>query len=64
MLNLTIKTGNAAFMDDNGEENDMFMEREVARILREVANQIEYRGVHEGNIMDINGNKVGSYTLE
>ena len=54
-VKIEITTDNAAFGSDPGYE--------VARILRELANQIalgsEYRV-----LMDINGNRVGLYEME
>ena len=53
-ITMTIETDNAAF-DDN-------FEAETARILRQLADRVEYgsRGEHI-NIKDINGNSVGSF---
>jgi hypothetical protein len=68
---LTIDTGNAAFHDDDGPRPAP----ELARILREVADDIEgtgavpYRRSDDGRlhaeqtIRDINGNRVGSYRM-
>lgn len=64
MLSMNFKTGGAAFRDDNGEENDVFLEKETARLLRKVADAIEYQGKHDGKILDINGNTIGSYNLD
>ena len=52
---LTITCDNAAFEDGGGET-------EVARILRETAERVE-DGTRTGNLLDINGNVVGSYTF-
>ena len=54
---LTIKTDNAAFSEDEGGPN-----LEVARLLREAADKIE-NGGDGGVLMDVNGNRVGSYSL-
>jgi hypothetical protein len=51
---LQIKCDNEAFSDDPGAE--------LARLLREVANEIE-EGYQGGGLNDVNGNRVGSYTL-
>lgn len=57
---LTIKTGNAAFCDEQtGEEAP---NHEVARLLREAADEIE-NGADGGVLVDINGNNVGRYSL-
>lgn len=53
---LTIETDNAAFQD--GEPAF-----EVARILREVADAME-NGTNEGPVRDVNGNRVGTFTLD
>jgi hypothetical protein len=46
--------GNAVFSDDP--------QAEVARILRELAEKLE-DGVEFGNIKDLNGNTVGSFSF-
>lgn len=53
-MNVTIKTDNDAFADDEGAE--------VARILRDIAQDIE-EGRTSGPCMDINGNKVGHWSF-
>ena len=61
MLKLEIKTGGAAF-----SENDVLTyERrsEIARLLRKISVQIE-TGDSDGVIIDINGNKVGRWSLD
>lgn len=58
MFKLEIDTGNAAF--DNDGDGDRH--GEVARILRELADRIE-AGNRNGQIYDVNGNHVGSFTL-
>lgn len=55
MFELNIETDNAAFEDEDGAF-------EVARILRLVASQLE-RGARSAPILDVNGNRVGSYNL-
>lgn len=55
MLKLKFATENAAF---NGEPI-----YEAARLLREAAHRIE-AGEYEGRLFDINGNKVGGWTLD
>lgn len=57
MFNLSLRTANAAF-----EENSTHYE--VARILREIADDIENSGKLHGSVMDYNGNKVGTYAEE
>lgn len=56
MFKLEIETDNAAFEDG--------AELEIARILRNVAERLEYLdGLREGNARDINGNRVGRWEL-
>jgi hypothetical protein len=54
MTTVKIHTDNDAFADGNGAS-------EVARILRKIADEIEsgVRGNHV--VLDLNGNKAGSY---
>lgn len=61
MLKLEIKTGGAAFSEDDVLTTDG--RYEVARLLKKIAAQIE-QGDDDGVIMDINGNKVGRFTLD
>lgn len=51
---LTFHMENAVFEYGNAT-------REVARILRSVANRIENENILIGKIMDINGNSIGSF---
>ena len=53
---LEFDTGNAAFEDDN-------LRPEIARILGEIAEHVE-GGYVEGVIRDINGNKVGNWSMD
>jgi len=55
-LELSFDTGNAAFDGGNGPI-------EAARLLRHTASRIE-RGTDAGMIFDINGNKVGSWSVD
>ena len=54
MITITIKTDNAAFEDGNRTD-------EIARILREIADDIS--SGHTPVVNDLNGNKVGSVML-
>lgn len=56
MFQVIIRTSNAAFQDGRKKE-------EVARILKEIATDIE-QGVRENKVKDINGNTVGRWVLE
>ena len=55
MLKIEIETGNAAFEDDRNME--------LERILRQIAERLE-NGEDAGRVLDINGNKVGSFEME
>ena len=57
-MEINFKTSNAAF----DEECDGSLEYETIRILKEICEKIE-NGYDHGVIMDINGNKVGSWKL-
>ena len=61
MLNIEIKTGNAAFSED--EVLTYEGRSEIARLLRKISVQIE-TGDSDGVIIDINGNKVGRWNLD
>lgn len=61
MLKLEIKTGGAAFSEDDVLTTEG--RYEVARLLKRIAAQIE-QGDDDGVIMDINGNKVGKWDLD
>ena len=56
MFKMSFKTGNDAFMGGN-------LYDESARILHKIANDIE-QGNDTGNCRDINGNKVGEWSLK
>ena len=61
MFKLEMKTGNAAFADPyTGEESSWDECHEVARILREIAEDID-NGKRYGSCIDYNGNNVGKY---
>ena len=56
MFKLKIETGSNSFSDD--------CNLELARILRELANRLEFDGDASRSIKDTNGNTVGRWTLE
>ena len=63
MFTLRIETDNAAFYDDAGKKAPL---HEVARILREVANEVESDCNSFGrkvSFRDINGNAVGEWRI-
>lgn len=58
MFTLTIDTDNAAFENGGNEE--------IARILRKLADRVLYGTQDQdefGVVLDINGNRVGNWTL-
>jgi len=57
-LIIRMRTANAAFQEDGGERY------EIARILRELADDIEYcDGVKDRSLLDYNGNVIGSVEI-
>jgi len=61
MFSMEFKTGGAAFCDPNtGEEDDFTECAEINRILGKVQNELAH-GATSGSIMDLNGNKIGSW---
>lgn len=61
MLKIEIKTGGAAYRDENDElDRNAY---ELRRNLKEIMEKLEH-GCQSGYIMDINGNKVGEWLLE
>lgn len=63
MLKIEIKTGGAAFMNEDDEFDAYYGGEEIKRILQEVVDDIQ-NGYTEGSAMDINGNKVCTWELE
>jgi len=61
-ININIETDNSAFWNhDEDSENPTFDYSEVERILKEIMPKFEYRD--SGKCIDINGNTVGSYSI-
>ena len=64
MLKIEIKTGNAAFCDPfTGEPSEFDEAIECKRLLEDICRKLE-DGVTSGNIIDINGNKVGQWSRQ
>ena len=68
MFKLEIETDNAAFCDDNGNEDAFYEVTEIGRILAEVQkvlseNAFVMRNIDKGKCADINGNVVGEWKL-
>lgn len=62
MVEIKFKTSNAAFHDDNGNEDEYYRNQEVARILREIADRVEDYW-DRGSIADLNGIKIGEWCV-
>lgn len=61
MFSCEFKTGGAAFRDPYTGEEDEFTEcAEITRILRRIQEELAH-GATSGSIIDLNGNKVGSW---
>lgn len=61
-MKIEFSTGNAAFGYDDPDCGNIWGDREVIRILKEIITKIEY-GYRRGPVMDINGNKIGEWSL-
>lgn len=63
-MKIEFNTDNAAFKYENASEmaNDLWTREEVIRILKKIIRDIDYDYNH-GPIMDINGNKIGEWSL-
>lgn len=62
MLKIEIETGNAAFCDPfTGEPSEFDEAIECKRLLEDICRKLE-DGATSGNIIDINGNKVGQWS--
>ena len=61
MLKIEIKTGGPAYSEDDvlTTEGRYELQRNLMDICRKITN-----GYDEGNIIDINGNKVGNWSVE
>lgn len=64
-MKIEFSTDNAAFRDEIDEPvlNEICRDREVVRILQNIIDDIENLGCDCGSIMDINGNKIGEWSL-
>ena len=63
-MKIQFSTEGAAFKDEYADKtmNDIYVRQETARILKKIASHIE-SGSNYGSIMDINGNKIGTWEL-
>lgn len=62
MFEIRIKTGNAAFHDEDPELDDVATRMEIIRILNEVKQKLG-NGDSIGGILDINGNRCGEWHM-
>ena len=64
-MKIQFSTEGAAFYDEYADkiDNKIYKEREVIRILQRIIDDIEVEDLDHGPIMDINGNKIGSWEL-
>ena len=63
MFHVQVDTGGAAFRDPyTGEESLEHEGIEVKRLMAGIAEQID-AGKHGGILLDINGNRVGSWSM-
>lgn len=67
MFKMTIDTGNGAFRNEDGETDEEMKQldpssRELRRILKEVESSMRNGKTHE-KIFDVNGNRVGEWSL-
>ena len=66
-MTIKIRTGNAAFHagpEATHYEEDQAMAAELRRIFGKICDDIEQHGATMGSVMDINGNRVGEWTLD
>ena len=63
-MKIQFSTEGAAFKDEYADEATNYINTrdEVIRILRRIVTNIEY-GHDHGSIMDINGNKIGEWSI-
>lgn len=62
MFKCEIKTGGSAFCDPfTGKEDDEMEAVEIRRLLAKISCELEH-GASSGSIIDVNGNKVGSWS--
>lgn len=63
-MKIQFSTEGAAFKDEYADEaiNSIYRDQEIIRILQKIEKQIE-DGYTYGSIIDINGNKIGTWEL-
>ena len=65
MLRIEFATDNAAFEVDESDKwtRDYYRNEEIKRVLKNVCNQLD-NGKTSGSCIDINGNKVGTWSID
>lgn len=61
---LEIATDGAAFCALDGTPDPEFLSLEVARLLTRAASRVKEGNAREGGLVDVNGNRVGSFWIE
>ena len=63
-MKILFSTEGAAFKDEYADEttNEFYTRDECVRILKRIVADMEY-GYKHGSIMDINGNKIGEWSI-
>lgn len=63
MFKLEFLTSGAAFEDPDGTNTELYRNLEVERILNRICTEVAF-GKDSGTIMDFNGNRIGSWSLD
>ena len=65
MLRIEFTTSNAAFAVDESDKwtRDYYRNEEIKRVLKNVCNQLD-NGKTSGSCIDMNGNKVGEWSID
>lgn len=65
MLRIEFTTSNAAFAVDEPDKwtRDYYRNEEIKRVLKNVCNQLD-NGKTSGSCIDINGNKIGTWSID
>ena len=61
-MKIEFSTDNAAFCNENGEPNDLTKRLGIIDIMMDLRYKIS-QGMSYGQITDINGNKIGEWSL-
>ena len=64
-MKIEFSTDSAAFYDEYADKvmNDIYKNAEIIRILKGIIDDIEFLGKDHGSVIDINGNKVGTWKI-